>query len=157
MVRWLDAEEMRAWRTLLRATYGLLARLDAELQAEHGLTLAEYEVLAILSEEPERRLRMADLAARLHLSPSGVTRRVDGLAGRGLVERARCAEDRRGSFAVLTDAGLAQLEQAAPTHVRGVRAHFLDRLTRRQLANVTAALAPVAAALTPGVPTPPSP
>lgn len=143
MVRWLDDAEMRAWRTLLAATSSLLARLDRELQDEHGISVADYEVLARLSEAPGDQMRMHELATALHLSPSGGTRRVDGLVRRGLVRRSQCPEDRRGSFAVLTDAGYEMLRAAAPTHVRGVRAHFVDRLSPRQLANLTAALAHV--------------
>jgi DNA-binding MarR family transcriptional regulator len=86
---------------------------------------------------------MTDLAGSLHLSPSGITRRIDGLVRDGLVERQRCPNDRRGSYAVLTDAGFARLEEAAPTHVRGVRVHLVDRLSERQLTNLAAALAQV--------------
>jgi DNA-binding MarR family transcriptional regulator len=142
-VPWLSEGEMRAWRTLLHATTGLLATLDRELQAAHGLSLAEYEVLVIVSESGEWGIRMNDLADLLHLSPSGVTRRVDGMVRRGLIARRQCPEDRRGSFAVLTDEGLTRLRESAPTHVRGVRAHFVDRLSPRQLANVANALATV--------------
>src|SRR5436309_7378642 len=100
---------MRAWRALIGATTGLLATLDNELQAAHGLSLGDYEVLVHLSEAPHRALRMSDLALRLHLSPSGITRRVDGLVRAGLVERRRCPTDGRGSNAVLTDEGMAVL------------------------------------------------
>jgi DNA-binding MarR family transcriptional regulator len=134
---------MQAWRALLRTTTGLLAVLDNELQAEHGLSLGEYEVLVHLSEAPERALRMVDLSSRLHLSPSGITRRIDGMVKRGFVERQQCPSDRRGSYAVLTEVGMKQLETAAPTHVRGVREHFVDRLGERQLAALTAALSAV--------------
>src|SRR5215210_6997234 len=108
---------------------GLLATLDNELQSEHGLSLGDYEVLVFLSESPDRSLRMSDLAGRLHLSPSGITRRIDGLVRAGFVERRQCPTDRRGSNAVLTDDGLQALQRAAPTHVRGVRQHFVERLT----------------------------
>jgi DNA-binding MarR family transcriptional regulator len=138
-VRWLDEAEERAWRGLITTTYGLLAALDRELQDEHGLSLAEYEVLSVVSESDEQRIRMSDLAAHLHLSPSGLTRRIDALVRRGLVGREPCPEDRRGSYAVLTPDGWDLLRRAAPTHVRGVREHLVDRLTPRQLANVAAA------------------
>ena len=139
----LNPAEMRAWRTLINTTTGLLATLDNELQAEHGLSLGEYEVLVVLSETPDHTLRMSDLAGRLLLSPSGITRRIDGLVKDGLVERHRCASDRRGLNAVLTDKGMLRLESAAPTHVRGVREHFVDQLSDRQLANLAAALGAV--------------
>jgi DNA-binding MarR family transcriptional regulator len=136
----LDEAEMTAWKTLIVATTGLLATLDNELQTSHGLSLGEYEVLVHLSEAPEHALRMTDLSGRLHLSPSGITRRIDGLVKEGLVGRRQCAIDRRGSEAVLTKDGMKRLEEAAPTHVAGVRAHFIDRLNARQLSNVASAL-----------------
>jgi DNA-binding MarR family transcriptional regulator len=142
-VRWLSDPEMRSWRALIEVTTGVMATLDGELRSEHGLSLGEYEVLVHLSEEPGHLLRMTDLASRLRLSPSGITRRVDGLVRAGLVERQQCPSDRRGSNAVLTPAGLRRLEVAAPTHVRGVRAHFIDQLGERDLANLTAALSRV--------------
>jgi DNA-binding MarR family transcriptional regulator len=134
---------MRAWRVLLEASTGLLATLDNELQAEQGLTLGEYEVLVQLSEAPDGALRMTDLANHTHLSPSGITRRVDGMVKSGLVERRQCPSDRRGSYAALTEFGAKRLREAAPTHVRGVREHFIDRLTERQLANLASALSTV--------------
>ena len=132
---------MRAWRALIQVTTGVLGVLDNELQAEHGLSLGEYEVLVHLSEAPEHSLRMADLATRLHLSPSGITRRIDGLERAGLVERRRCPSDRRGSNAVLTPEGMRRLKAAAPTHVRGVRAHFIDQLSEKEIANLASVLA----------------
>jgi DNA-binding MarR family transcriptional regulator len=141
--RWLSQPEMRAWQTLLDVTTGVLGALDGELRAEHGLTLGDYEVLAHLSEAPDHSERMTDLAARLRLSPSGITRRIDGLVREGLVERRRCPSDRRGSSAVLTAKGMRRLQQAAPTHLRGVRAHFVDQLTERQLADLASALAAI--------------
>jgi DNA-binding MarR family transcriptional regulator len=142
-VRWLDEPERRAWRALISTTTGLLATLDNELQAAHGLSLGDYEVLVVLSETPHGSLRMSDLAGRLHLSPSGITRRIDGLVRSGLVRREACPTDRRGSNAVLTDKGRHLLDRAAPTHVRGVREHFVDRMSPRQLANLAAALTSV--------------
>jgi DNA-binding MarR family transcriptional regulator len=134
---------MRAWQALLDVSTGVLAALDGELQREHGLSLGEYEVLVHLSDTPGHSLRMTDLAERLKLSPSGITRRVDGLVREGLVERVQCPSDRRGSNAVLTEKGVLRLNEAAPTHVRGVRAHFVDQLTERQLANLASALSAV--------------
>ena len=142
-VQWLDQAEMAAWRALIQTTTGLLATLDNELQAEHGLSLGDYEVLIHLADAPEKSLRMSDLAGKLRLSPSGITRRIDGLVRSGLVERRQCPTDRRGSNAVLTDAGQEKLEQAAPTHVRGVREHFVDRLSESQLANLAEAMSSV--------------
>ena len=104
--KWLSEPEMLAWRHLVRATTGLLAVLDNELQAEHGLSLGDYEVLVHLSEAPGRAVRMSELADRLHLSPSGITRRIDGLVKGGLVERQPCPSDR------LSERELAQLAAA---------------------------------------------
>jgi DNA-binding MarR family transcriptional regulator len=143
-VRWLTEPEMLAWRSLLHATTGLLAMLDNDLRAEHGLTFGDYEVLVHLSEEPGRAIRMSELADRLHLSPSGITRRIDGLVKSGLVERRPCPSDRRGSNAVLTPLGMKTLDSVAPTHLRGVREYFIDRLSDRQLAQLTAALSSIA-------------
>ena len=141
--RWLTEPEMLAWRALVRSTTGLLAVLDNELQREHGLSLGDYEVLVHLSEEPDHAIRMSELAGRLHLSPSGITRRIDGLVKSGLVERRKCPTDRRGSNAVLTPLGMKTLETCAPTHLRGVREHFIDRLKPRELAELASALSAI--------------
>ena len=141
--KWLSEPELRAWKALIDVTTGVMATLDVELRAEHGLSIGEYEVLARISEAPEHFLRMTDLAAQLKLSPSGITRRIDGLVRDGLVERRPCPSDRRGSNAVLTEKGMRRLREAAPTHVRGVRSHFVDQLSERQLANLSSALAAV--------------
>ena len=140
---WLDELEMQAWRGLLRAHSCLMARLDRDLEEEHGLSLAEYEVLAVLSSEPDERMRMSELAQRVLISPSALTRRLDRLVGRGWVSRERCPHDARGAFAVLTAEGRRRLEEAAPTHVRGVRSHLIDRLSRAQLQELAQALAVV--------------
>jgi DNA-binding MarR family transcriptional regulator len=138
--RWLTQVEEQAWRTLVITTTGLLATLDNELQAAHGLSLGDYEVLVHLAEAPDRSLRMVDLASSLHLSASGITRRIDGLVKAGLVERHQCPTDRRASNAVLTDAGSQLLKEAAPTHVGGVRTYFVDRLSPEQLEQLADAL-----------------
>jgi len=139
-VRWLNDSEMLAWRSLVETTTSLLAVLDNELQADHDLSLGDYQVLHYLSQAPDGAMRMSELASQLHLSPSGITRRIDGLVRVGFVERRKCPSDRRGSNAVLTPLGEKMLRTAAPTHVRGVRAHFVDRLTAEQLAAVAQAL-----------------
>ena len=141
--QWLTAPERRAWLTLIDVTTAVMATLDLELRAEHGLSIGDYEVLARLSEAPGHSVRMTDLAAHLKLSPSGITRRIDGLVRDGLVERQPCPSDRRGSNAVLTEKGFLRLQEAAPTHVRGVRAHFVDQLSDRQLADIASALSAV--------------
>lgn len=140
-VTWLNLREQVAWRSLIIASNRLRGVLDAELSAEHGLSFADYEVLVQLSEAPAMRLRMSELAEGLHLSPSGLTRRLDRLVRDGSVCRERCPSDRRGSFAVLNPHGMQRLIAAAPTHVDGVRRHFLDRLTDEQQLALIDALA----------------
>jgi DNA-binding MarR family transcriptional regulator len=129
----LSAEELAAWRGFLRVHSALLRQLDADLSAAHGLPLRSYEVLLLLDGAPDRRLRMTDLSRSVLLSPSGVTRLVDRLEREGLVSRERCADDGRGSYAVLTAAGDRQLTAARSTHLAGVRRLFLDRFTDADL------------------------
>lgn len=129
----LDPRELAAWRGLLVAHSRIIATLDDELEREHGLPLGSYEVLLQLADAPERSLRMGTLADHLLLSRSGLTRLVDRLATRGLVERHSCPSDRRGTYARLTPAGLDLFETARPTHLRGVREHFLGLLDAADL------------------------
>src|SRR3990170_7385495 len=125
---------LTAWRTFLRAHARVVRELERELQAEQRLALTDYDVLVQLSAVPDRRLRMSELADRLLLSRSGATRLVHRLVADGLVERAVTEADRRGQWAVLTDAGYERLRNASPTHLRGVATHFLDRLSADDLA-----------------------
>lgn len=138
--RWLDPEEQRAWRALVEVFGDIKAALDEELQLRHGLAEGDYGVLVNLSESPGRRMRMCDLAGRLHLSPSGLTRRLDGLVRSGLVRREPSPDDRRVILAVLTDHGMEALREAAPDHVESVRHHLFDHLSRTQLHALAAAL-----------------
>lgn len=119
---------LAAWSTFLRAHAHVVRELERELQAEQDLALTDYDVLFQLASADERRLRMSELADRLLLSRSGATRLVDRLVAGGLVARETCESDRRGQWAALTDAGVARLRRASPTHLRGVATHFLDRL-----------------------------
>jgi DNA-binding MarR family transcriptional regulator len=127
--RGLDPSEEAAWRGFLKVHSALLRELDAELADHHRLSLSSYEVLVRLSEAPQRKLRMSDLAQSVAISPSGLTRMVDRLAGQGLVERDRCPGDARGTFAVLTDRGQERLREASATHLDGVRRLFLEQLS----------------------------
>lgn len=129
----LSPVEFAAWGGFLRVHAELVRELDRELEAAHDLPLTQYEVLIRLEAAPEHRLRMSELARSVLLSQSGVTRLVDRLQARGLVERAPCAEDRRVLWAQLTDAGLARLEEARPTHLAGVRDRFLGRFDDDEL------------------------
>jgi DNA-binding MarR family transcriptional regulator len=129
---WLSASEMRAWRNFIESVGTLTAALESDL-APFGITLGDYEVLVRLSESEDERLRMCDLATALQLSPSGLTRRLDGLVKSGLVERIASPSDRRVMFAALTPAGHAKLVEAAPDHVASVRNRFFKGITRERI------------------------
>jgi len=129
----LDDGELHAWQTFLRAHHVVTDTLDEELSREQDLPLGSYEVLLHLSESPDRSLRMSELAEQVMLSRSGVSRLVDRLVSEGLVERHTCQSDGRGVYAGLTDEGMRRLRRAAPTHLRGVREHFTERLSGREL------------------------
>ncbi len=139
---WLDPEEMVAWLAMVEVNAAIQAAIEDDL-APHGLTSGDYGVLARLSDASEQRLRMCDLASALHLSPSGLTRRLDGLVRKGLVAREPSAEDRRVMLAVLTGDGYELLRRAAPDHVATVRRVFVDRLTRTQIRQLGSALGAV--------------
>ncbi|SPL92601.1 Transcriptional regulator, MarR family [[Actinomadura] parvosata subsp. kistnae] len=137
----LTAEELAVWRMLQRAQVRITRHLESELLVAHDLPLASYEVLVQLAESPRRRLRMNDLADRVLLSRSGLTRLIDRLQRDGLVAREACADDARGLFAVLTEAGAARLAEATPTYLRGIRRQFLDMLDAGEIARVRVMLA----------------
>jgi DNA-binding MarR family transcriptional regulator len=132
----LSPAELGAWRGLLRVHSALVKALDAELQAAHGLPLSSYEVLITLRTAPGNRLRMAELADRVILSRSGMTRLVDRLEREGLLERDRCDSDARGFFAVLTPKGEALLSTARRTHLDGVRERFIQHFEPDELATL---------------------
>jgi DNA-binding MarR family transcriptional regulator len=134
----LSERELGAWRGMLEVHSEIISRLDAELEREHGLPLTSYEVLMYLA-DAGGRLRMGELADRLLLSRSGITRLVDRLERQGLVERERCVDDGRGFNAHLTEAGRRKLAVARPAHLAGVREHFLSRLDPAQLDQLAAA------------------
>ncbi len=131
--RWLTDDEQHTWRAFLEATRRLDEQLDRELQHQAGMPLGYYTILVMLSEAPERTLRMSDLAERTWSSRSRLSHAVDRLEEKGWVERHSCPSDKRGAFALLTDAGFAVLEAAAPGHVAGVRRHVFDQLTPSQV------------------------
>lgn len=132
-VEGLCPEELDAWRGLLRVHASVLKALDTELEAAHGLPLTSYEVLIQLSEAPEHRMRMCDLADSVLLSRSGMSRLVDRLEREGLLCRRACSNDARGAFACITQAGLDLLEEARPTHVAGIRRRFLAQFDQDEL------------------------
>jgi DNA-binding MarR family transcriptional regulator len=125
----LAAHELAAWRGLLEAHARVIPQLDAQMHAEHGLSLSGYEVLMFLADAPDRRMRMSEIAQRVLLSRSGCTRLVDRLVERGLVTRCADATDGRGLYAELSQAGLAKVTAARPTHHDGIRRFFLNHLT----------------------------
>ncbi|HEX5012797.1 MAG TPA: MarR family transcriptional regulator [Candidatus Limnocylindrales bacterium] len=133
------------WRRFLLAHARLERLLDDDLRAEHDLSLAEYDALLQLAEAPGRRLRMHQLADRVLLSRSGVTRLIDRLVLDGSVERDPCVTDARGAEAVLTEAGLRRLRNASLTHLRGIEDHFVDAIAPDDLAAVDRAMRDVVA------------
>ncbi|MEU4644975.1 MarR family winged helix-turn-helix transcriptional regulator [Micromonospora sp. NPDC049460] len=133
MTRWLDPDEQRTWRAFLTASRALMETLDRELQHDAGMPHAYYEILVRLSEAPERRLRMSDLAEASGSSRSRLSHAVARLEAAGWVRREECPSDRRGQIAVLTDEGFATLAAAAPGHVEGVRRHLFDALSPAQV------------------------
>ena len=137
----LDDVELSTWRTFLRAHAQVTRRLEHDLLTEHDLPLASYDVLVQLSEAPGRSLRMTQLAERVLISRSGLTRLVDRLVRDGLVERQACPSDARGTLAVLTAAGSARLAAAWPTHLRGVVENVVGRLNHDELLTLGALLA----------------
>ena len=127
------APAVRAFTRLLRAHASVTRRLSAELEAAHGLTVNDYEALYVLARAEGRRLKRVELARRLVLTPSGVTRLLEGLERAGLVERTSCAEDLRIAYAQLTDTGAQKLEAASCSHVGSIRTLFEDEFSEREI------------------------
>jgi DNA-binding MarR family transcriptional regulator len=127
------APAARAWTRLLRAQAATARLLGASLHAEHGLSINDYEALDLLARADGRRLKRVDLARRLVLTPSGVTRLLEGLEEAGLVARASCPEDLRVTYAELTDAGARTLETASCGHVASIRALFDEHLSESEV------------------------
>lgn len=134
--RWLTDCEQASWRSWLAASSLLDERLEQEMKQIHDLTLAEYEVLVRLSETTDRRLRMSDLAERTMASKSRLSHQIARMESAGLVKRENCPEDRRGSYAVLTETGWQKLLVAAPDHVDSVRRLLLDALPPEDFARL---------------------
>ncbi|MGH3701615.1 MAG: MarR family winged helix-turn-helix transcriptional regulator [Pseudonocardiaceae bacterium] len=131
--RWLDEGEQHAWRSYLQMHGQLLARLNRQLQADSGLSLADYEVLVHLTEVPDGRLRPFELQRGLQWEQSRLSHQLTRMQRRGLVSREGCTDDGRGAFIVLTEAGRRAIEAAALGHVDTVRRLFFDGLTRDQI------------------------
>src|SRR3954471_8287879 len=131
--------ELDAWRGFLRSHATLVRELDEELTEQHGLPLSSYDVLVQLDEADDGRLRMSALADAVLLSRSGLSRLVTRLEDQGLIERAECTDDARGSFAAITELGRRRLDEARVTHRAGVRERFFDHLGERDLRNLAKA------------------
>ncbi len=130
--QWLTSDEQRAWRAYLRAGSLLSSRLNRQLQADSGLSLAEYEVLVQLSEAPGGQLRPFQLGLALYWEQSRLSHLLSRMARRGFVARQDCPADRRGALVVLTGSGRAAIESAAPGHVAAVRRLVFDRMDGAQ-------------------------
>nr|WP_221377909.1 MarR family transcriptional regulator [Actinoplanes polyasparticus] len=130
----LTESQQLAWRSFVESSWALHTHLEDDLRAQTGLSMNDYHVMVTLSEAPERRLRMGELASRLVFSPSRITYQISSMVKRGLVRKQPCPEDGRGQEAVLTDEGMAALEAAAPMHLITVRDSFIDRLDPDELA-----------------------
>lgn len=139
---WLSDDEQRAWRAQIRMFMMLNRQLERDL-APFGLAHSDYEILVVLSEAPERRLRMTELADATSQSRSRLSHQITRMESRGLVTRAASEGDKRGMFAVLTPEGLAAIERAAPSHVESVRRNFLDFLSPEQLEIIRIAYEPI--------------
>jgi len=136
--RWLDDDEQRAWRAYLGMATLLPAALDQQLQREAEISQSSYIVLAMLSEAPDRALRMSELAARANSSPSRLSHTIARLEDRGWVRREKTPHDGRGNVAILTDAGFQLLTELAPGHVAEVRRLVFDALAPEQVAQLEA-------------------
>jgi DNA-binding MarR family transcriptional regulator len=135
-----QAPAVEAWIHLLRGQSAATRAVNAQLVADHGLTINDFECLLLLAKAEERRMRRVDLAEQLILTASGVTRLLDGLEKEGLVDRANCASDRRVTYAVLTDAGYHKLQEASKSHVADVRGFFEARYSSEELERLAALL-----------------
>jgi DNA-binding MarR family transcriptional regulator len=128
-----QASAVEVFVRLLRGHAAVTREMNAQLVADHGLTINDYEALLHLARAEERRMRRVDIADRLILTASGVTRLLDGLEQAGYVARDSCASDRRVTYAVLTDAGLAKLREASKSHVADIRSFFESRFSSDEL------------------------
>lgn len=136
----LRGVEVEAWINFLRAHAAVTRQFNAELQALHGLTINDYDVLAQLARAPEQALKRVDLAERVLLTPSGITRLLKGLEHAGYVGNRSCKEDARVTYAVLTEKGRKKLREASRTHVASVRALFSERFDREELESLASLL-----------------
>jgi DNA-binding MarR family transcriptional regulator len=137
---------VETFAALVRAYTHATRELNAQLTADHGLTISDYEVLLRLARAPERRMRRVDLAGQVLLTASGITRLLDGLERQGYVERGACDTDRRVVYAVLTDEGLTKLRGASESHVAQIEEYFTSRYDVSELGELSVLLGRVEAA-----------
>ena len=149
-VRWLDEREERAWRAMQFMQMRLESELARQLAADSGLSYPDYVVLVALTDRPDGRLRLFELADVLGWEKSRLSHHVGRMAGRGLVTKEKCDSDRRGAYVVVTESGRDEIAHAAPGHVAAVRRLFVDRLTPAQLDSIAEAAEIVLAALDAG-------
>ena len=140
--QWLTPQEQRAWRAHLAAHRLLFLQLDRELQ-DTGLSLNDYDILVNLSESPGRRMRMSELADATIQSRSRLSHQISRMEAAGLVTREDCEDDRRGTFAVLTDHGWETIQRVAPDHVASVRRHFIGLMTPEQVSALEQTYSPI--------------
>ena len=145
MTKWLNDEQQKHWRAWIAATTLLSDQLNRELQSSCGLTLADYEILVRLSDAPDRKIRMSDLASITLSSRSRLTHQINRMEEAGLVTREACPNDRRGQLCAMTNLGWKTLVAAAPAHVASVRAHFVDVLRTEEYAALGRAAGKIAA------------
>ncbi len=148
--RWLNTAEMRAWRAFIDGSQRLLEVLNRELSDAHGLSLADYRILVLLSEAKSHSMRMSELADGIVSSRSRLTHQIRRLETAGIVTRQECADDKRGVLAMLTTEGWRRLEEAAPTHLAGVRTHLIDMLGAAEQRTMTEVFERADAALAEG-------
>ena len=139
-IRWLTAQEQHLWRGWLKLNAELASTLQRELQQDVGLSMPDFEVLVHLTDNPEGRLRVTELAGLLQWERSRVSHHITRMEGRDLVERVQCSEDGRGAFVVITPQGRAAIEEAAPGHVMAVRRLIFDALNSEERAALAAVI-----------------
>lgn len=147
-VRWLNDDEMLAWRSFIETSGDLMRAIERDL-APFGLDRGDYQLLAMLSEADDGRLRLCDLADTLRLTPSGLTRRMEGVVKKKLVTKSRSTDDRRVTYAHITPKGLELLKKAAPHHLRSVRSLMIDHLTPSEIKALGSAFSKIASNLEP--------
>lgn len=144
--KWLNPDEMDAWRSFIETSGDLLRAIERDLEP-FGLDRGDYQLLAMLSEAPDQRLRMCDLADTLRLTRGGLTRRMDGVLKKKLVTRVQSTEDRRVAYASMTPKGMELLKKAAPVHLRSVRRLMIDRLSMSEIRAMSSSFKKIAEGL----------